>query len=85
MNRAIIAQKLESLGRCLERLRHKAPSSLSELENDVDLQDIVSVNLERAVQICVDIASILLADYTDCPPPHSMSDGFRQLAGKGTS
>lgn len=82
MNQTVIAQKLESLGRCLERLRLKAPSSLADLEDDVDLQDILSINLERAVQIRVDIASVRLAD-SDRPPPRSMSEGFRQLAEEG--
>ena len=79
MNGVIVAQKLESLGRCLDRLREKAPRSLSELEADIDLQDIIAINLERAVQLCVDIASMALA-VTNRPPPQSMSDGFRALA-----
>jgi len=36
MNRAVIEQKLESLGRCLDRLREKTPRSLSQLEDDID-------------------------------------------------
>ena len=79
MNGVIVAQKLESLGRCLDRLREKAPRSLSELEADIDLQDIIAINLERALQLCVDIASMALA-VTNRPPPQTMSDGFRALA-----
>jgi hypothetical protein len=54
MDRAVVAQKLESLRRCLERIQSKclAGSALS-LQNDLDIQDIVAVNLSRAVQISV--------------------------------
>jgi len=82
MNADIVAEKLESLGRCLERLRSKKPASLEALETDLDLQDIVAINIERAVQLCVDIASVILADK-DTPPPQTMSDGFRLLADQG--
>jgi len=46
----VIQQKLNSLARCLERLETKKPSSSVALEQDVDLQDIVRVNLERLVK-----------------------------------
>ena len=51
------------------------------LQTDIDRQDIIAINLERAIQLCVDIASILLAD-TDCRPPQTMSEGFRLLSEK---
>ncbi len=76
-----IAEKLDSLGRCLERLSQKRPQSLSALEDDIDLQDIIAINMERAVQLCVDIASIILAN-TNCRPPQTMSEGFRLLANE---
>ena len=81
MNRALINEKLDSLGRCLARLSQKRPATLSQLQDDIDLQDIIAINMERAVQLCVDIASLLLAN-THCPPPQTMSDGFRQLANE---
>ena len=72
-------EKLNSLNRCLRRLHEKRPSSLEELRDDIDRQDIIAINLERAVQLCVDIASILLAD-SEGPPPQTMGESFRRLA-----
>jgi uncharacterized protein YutE (UPF0331/DUF86 family) len=82
MTRELINEKLDSLSRCLSRLSQKRPATLAELESDIDLQDIIAINMERAVQLCVDIASILLAE-TNCPAPQTMGDGFRQLAQEG--
>ncbi len=59
MKREIIDLKFDSLRRCLERIESKKPFQLEDLESNFDLQDIVSINLERAVQNSVDIASII--------------------------
>ena len=52
------------------------------LSSDLDLQDIISVNLERAVQICVDIASHRAADVS-VRPPATMAEAFLQLSTMG--
>ena len=83
MTESNIAEKLDSLARCLERLRTKKPCSLEALEADIDLQDIVSINMERAVQLCVDMTSIILA-HSNAKPPQTMAEGFRSLAQQGT-
>jgi len=57
MDREVIEQKLESLRRCLHRIETKCPADARTLVADIDLQDIVALNLSRAVQICVDIGS----------------------------
>lgn len=44
MDRDVIEAKLESLRRCLQRLRDKLPVSAAELAHDPDLQDIVALN-----------------------------------------
>lgn len=49
------------------------------LENDFDLQDIISVNLERAVQQSVDIATMILS-HGNQPMPGNMADCFPALA-----
>ncbi len=49
MDRGVIADKLERLRRCVQRIEHKRPPTLAALAADVDLQDILSVNLERAI------------------------------------
>lgn len=62
MGNDVILKKMESLANCIQRIETKCPESVEILKRDLDLQDIISVNLERAVQICVDIASIIIAD-----------------------
>jgi uncharacterized protein YutE (UPF0331/DUF86 family) len=46
---------------------------------DIDLQDIVALNLSRAVQICVDIGAHLIASM-ETPPPDTMGQTFDVLA-----
>ena len=57
MDREVVAQKLESLRRCLQRIKTKCPADVATLASELDLQDIVSLNLSRAVQISVDIGA----------------------------
>jgi len=78
MNNPLIAKKLESLNHCLERLETKRPDSVRELITNFDLQDILSVNLERAVQISVDIAAILISEKK-LKSPNSMAGSFKIL------
>lgn len=82
MDRTIVDRKLDSLRRCIGRVRERCPDSAEALANDVDAQDILSVNLTRAVQLCVDIAAHLVATL-DSPPPDSMGAAFDVLAHHG--
>jgi uncharacterized protein YutE (UPF0331/DUF86 family) len=82
MDRLIVERKLDSLRRCLARVRAKSPGDAALLAADPDLQDIVVLNLSRAVQICVDLALHLLASL-DQPPPDTMGQAFEQLARAG--
>jgi len=75
----MIDEKLESLRRCVERIRTRCPDDLSALASDSDLQDIVALNLTRAVQICVDIASVVISD-SPLPAPETMGAAFDALA-----
>lgn len=79
MDRDILLRKLDSLSRCIRRIENKRPPTVGELISDIDLQDILSVNLERAVQLCVDIGAHVLADL-EAPPPRTMGEVFGQLA-----
>ncbi len=79
MDRLIIERKLDSLQRCLSRVRDKNPADLSTLEKDLDLQDVLVLNLSRAVQICVDIAAHILSERKQ-PPPETMGQTFDLLA-----
>lgn len=78
MDRRIVADKLESLRRCIARVEAMRPDTVETLRSDVDLQDILSVNLMRAVQVCVDLAAHLVADL-DGRAPETMADLFTVL------
>jgi uncharacterized protein YutE (UPF0331/DUF86 family) len=60
----------------------KCPSGLETLKQDPDLQDIITLNLTRAVQLCVDIGVHLIA-ATEAPPPDTMGQTFDTLAKVG--
>lgn len=78
MDRDIVQAKLESLRRCVERIASKTPSSADQLVHDPDLQDIIALNLQRAVQLCVDLAAHVVA-ATSSKAPSSMADNFALL------
>jgi uncharacterized protein YutE (UPF0331/DUF86 family) len=78
----IIEQKLESLRRCLQRVRAKCPQDAETLARDADAQDILTLNLTRAVQLCVDIGAHLVTT-TALPPPDTMGQTFDLLAEAG--
>ncbi len=78
MDELIILTKIESLERFLVRITSQFPLDLAILTSDLDKQDIVVLNLERAIQTCVDIATKIIAD-TAQPAPLTMSEGFSLL------
>jgi uncharacterized protein YutE (UPF0331/DUF86 family) len=82
MDRDLVEIKLESLRRCVERIAGKTPSSLDQLIGDPDIQDIIALNLQRAVQLSVDVATHLIAE-TDAPPPTTMAENFEILQKLG--
>ena len=87
MDQNLIAEKLESLRRCVQRVQRKCPPTAEELMEDPDLQDIISLNLTRAVQLCVDIAVHILADL-EVKPPDTMgaaSGKFAEVGKAGSS
>jgi uncharacterized protein YutE (UPF0331/DUF86 family) len=79
MDRQVIDQKLESLFRCLSRIKTKFPTDVSLLASDFDLQDIVSLNLSRAVQLTVDIGGHIVS-VSDFHSPETMGETFDVLA-----
>jgi uncharacterized protein YutE (UPF0331/DUF86 family) len=79
VDREVVEQKLESLRRCLRRIETKCPSDAETLATDFDLQDIVSLNLSRAVQLCVDIGAHLISGM-DVAAPDTMGQTFDILA-----
>ena len=82
MDQQVLEQKLESLRCCVQRVETKIPKEVTTLATDIDLQDIVSLNLSRAVQICVDIGAHLIAGM-DVAAPDTMGQTFDLLAQQG--
>lgn len=82
MSHEIIREKLDSVGRCLARIEEKRPHRIEQLRNDLDIQDIIVVNLERTVQLCVDICLIILSEK-NAAVPATMAESFSMLAETG--
>jgi len=82
MDREVVEHKLESLRRCILRIETKCPKDCATLATDFDLQDIVSLNLSRAVQISVDIGAHLISGM-EVLPPGTMGQTFDLLAQEG--
>ena len=81
MDTGVIKTKLVSLQRCMERIRQKTPANAQQLAEDFDLQDILILNLQRAVQISIDIATSILADSPAVPS--TMAEAFLLLHRQG--
>jgi uncharacterized protein YutE (UPF0331/DUF86 family) len=71
MKRELVARKLESLGRCAFRLdaENRSPGAES--------QDIIALEVEQGVQICLDVASHIISP--EGPASGSMSGKFDEL------
>jgi uncharacterized protein YutE (UPF0331/DUF86 family) len=81
MNSIVIKTKLESLRKCLDRIESKKPETLDVLLQDIDIQDIIALNLERSIQLCVDIANHILSNLDDSPAI-TMAESFERLSEK---
>jgi uncharacterized protein YutE (UPF0331/DUF86 family) len=82
MDRDVIERKLEALRHCIARVRAKRPPTAESLAADADLQDVLVLNLSRAVQVCVDIGAHLLAP-SGSAPPQTMGETFTRLGEAG--
>ena len=82
MDRDVVLNKLESLRRCIKRIEDKTPSTSERLVDDFDLQDIIVLNLERSVQLCVDIGLHIISDL-EMPAPETMARTFVALERAG--
>ncbi|SHI99923.1 type VII toxin-antitoxin system HepT family RNase toxin [Halodesulfovibrio aestuarii] len=81
MDKEVVQQKLLLLQRCIQRVKEKTPAEAEILEADFDLQDIVVLNLQRAVQISIDISTHILADTLSVPS--TMAEAFLLLHREG--
>ena len=83
MDEQLVSQKLDSLRRCIQRVESRTPTSVEQLRTDIDTQDIIAINLTRAIQMCVDIGAHWLAEHGDDESPKTMSEVFEALAKVG--
>lgn len=74
---AVIDAKLRELSRRLRRVEARQPASLKQLAADEDLQDILTRNLELAIQTCIDIAFHLCGAHGVVPA--TAAEAFAQL------
>lgn len=78
MDTDIIRSKQDSIARCMGRIETKVDLSYEALLEDYDAQDVIALNLERAVQQACDIAAMILAETTE-PPADTMRGAFQSL------
>jgi uncharacterized protein YutE (UPF0331/DUF86 family) len=74
----VIRSKQDSIARCIGRIQSKEDLSYEALLEDYDAQDVITLNLERAVQQACDIAAMILAETTE-PPADTMREAFESL------
>lgn len=82
IDKKVIGEKLLSLNRCLERVKLHTPANVEALQSDFDTQDIICLNIQRAVQISVDIAAHILAEQLHEQTP-TMAETFLALSRHG--
>ncbi len=82
IDKKVIGEKLLSLNRCLERVKLHTPANVEALQSDFDTQDIICLNIQRAVQISVDIAAHILAEQLHEQTP-TMAETFLTLSKYG--
>lgn len=82
MDKMILERKLDSLQRCITRITAKCPQDPQALMDNIDLQDIVVLNLSRAIQLCVGVGLHCLSRQT-LPSPGTMGETFDLLAKSG--
>jgi uncharacterized protein YutE (UPF0331/DUF86 family) len=82
MDKDVVLNKLESLRRCLQRVQDKTPACSELLAGDYDLQDIIALNLERAIQTSVDIGLHIISDL-EIHVPETMAQTFDALEKAG--
>ena len=82
IDKKVIGEKLLSLNRCLERVKLHTPANIEALQSDFDTQDIICLNIQRAVQISVDIAAHILAEQLHEQTP-TMAETFLALSRHG--
>lgn len=70
----VLIEKINNIQNCLARIHDTIKGDVNRLEN-LDAQDIVTLNLQRAVQLVVDIATHIVSTE-NLGVPQSLKDVF---------
>lgn len=77
IDRDILIEKTNSIQNCLKRIRDVLKGDLTRII-DLDVQDVVILNLQRAVQLTIDMASYIVS-VERLGTPKSLKDLFQIL------
>lgn len=61
VDRDVVFEKVGQIQKCLKRIVEKTQGNEKLLE-DIDIQDIFVLNLQRAIQTCIDLAAHVISD-----------------------
>lgn len=78
MDKLVITKKIDSILKCLNRVQQRLPETETEFISDYDAQDVVVLNLTRAIQMNVDVATHILAN-SNKNIPTTMAEAFTCL------
>ena len=81
MNRDILANKTETINRCLKRIHEEYEGKRENLENYTK-QDSIILNLQRACEACIDLAMHLISE-NKWGIPQSSREAFDLLLENG--
>lgn len=81
VDKSIITAKMANIKKNLDRLKEKQGLDSREFHTNKDIQDIVLLNLQAAIQGCIDISSHIISD-NDWGVPGSLAGLFDILAEK---
>jgi uncharacterized protein YutE (UPF0331/DUF86 family) len=79
---AILLRKAGSLERCIARVLDKYQGNEAAFDDDIDLQDIIVLNLQRACQTAIDMA-LRIGRLRRLAFPSDTADMFRVLVSAG--
>lgn len=82
VDRDLVIAKAGSVRKHLKRVKEKRGPNVEKFLNDIDRQDIVSFNLQMALQNCIDIAAHIISEEA-IGVPGSINEMFYILEEKG--
>lgn len=69
MNKNVVLNKMETIEKCLRRINEKYVRN--ELKKNIDMQDIIVLNLQRACEASIDLAMHIIRDQRYALPQNT--------------